>query len=89
MQQLIAVSSSQSCIPSLVLLCKCRALLLPPDPSASLQVTTLSLTLKGTKPPPESAEGLPVQRNALQHLAAIVEACAPTLKAAFLITCVL
>ena len=46
-----------------------------------LQITTLSLTLKGTKPPPKSVEGLDVQRNALQHLAAIVVACAPTLKA--------
>ena len=49
----------------------------------------LSLTLKGTKPPPESVEGLAVQRNALQHLAAIIVACAPTLKATLLMSCVL
>ena len=49
----------------------------------------LSLTLKGTKPPPESVEGLAVQRDALQHLAAIVVACAPTLKAIAPMSCVL
>ena len=47
----------------------------------SLQATALSLTLKGTKPPPESVEGLAVQRDALQFLSATVVACAPTLKA--------
>ena len=45
----------------------------------SLQVTALSLTLMGTKPPPESVEGLDVQRDALQHLAAILGSCALTL----------
>ena len=46
----------------------------------SLQVTTLSITLKGTKPASESMEGLAVQAEALQHLAGVVMACAARLK---------
>ena len=45
-----------------------------------LQVTTLSITLKGTKPAPESVEGLAVQAEALQHLAGVVMACVAHLK---------
>ena len=40
------------------------------------------MTLKGTKPAPESVEGLAVQAEALQHLAAVVMACAQHLKVA-------
>ena len=47
-----------------------------------MQVSKLSLTLKGTKPALESVEGLAVQAEALQHLAAVVLACAQHLKVA-------
>ena len=47
---------------------------------AIVQVSRLSLTLKGTKPAPESVEGLAVQAEALQHLAAVVLTCAEHLK---------
>lgn len=53
---------------------------LRPQWHVHLQVTTLSITLKGTKPSPESVEGLPVQAEALKHLAAVVMACAAHLK---------
>ena len=45
-----------------------------------VQVRTLSLTLRGTKPGPESLEGLAGQAEALQLLARVVLACAPHLK---------
>ena len=49
----------------------------------NLQVSKLLMTLKGTKPAPESVEGLAVQAEALQHLAAVVLACAQHLKVAY------
>ncbi|CAL5224104.1 g6735 [Coccomyxa viridis] len=47
------------------------------------RVSKLSMTLRGTKPALESVEGLAVQAEALQHLAAVVLACAQHLKVAY------